>query len=219
MLKTTFYAKKALAIISLGIVFSCGQEKSNSTTLDETSMVPLADSAVSIVDSIDSASVPKKNTIEESTISYEEAERANTSHAWKRFLEQNPDHPNKKEISEKIIRLEVDEILGDHQTGQMPSFDNYDTKHSSTSTVKITNDTGCELTVRYSGVEAKILHIPDGDTQTIALKSGDYRIAASACGENYAGSEDLHGGYESTFYISREYDYDHSTKRRKRKKR
>lgn len=213
MSKTTFYAKKALAIISLGIVFSCSQEKSNSTTLDETFTVPVADSAVSIVDStasvIDSAYVPEKNTIEESTTSYEQAERENTSYAWKRFLEQNPDHPNKKEISEKIIRLEVDEILGDHQTGQMPSFDNYGTKRSSTSTVKITNDTGCELTVRYSGVEARILHIPDGDTQTIVLKSGDYRIAASACGANYAGSEDLHGDYGSTFYfyISKRYGY------------
>lgn len=72
MSKTTFYAKKALAIISLGIVFSCSQEKSNSTTLDETFTVPVADSAVSIVDStasvIDSAYVPEKNTIEESTM-------------------------------------------------------------------------------------------------------------------------------------------------------
>lgn len=213
MFKASFYAKKALVIISLGIVFSCSEEKNNSTILDETSMVPIVDSAMAIVDStasvIDSAYVPEKNTIEESTISYEKAERENTSYAWKRFLDENPDHPNKKEISEKIIRLEVDEIFGDHQTGQMPSFDNYGTKRSSTSTVKITNDTGCELTVRYSGVEARILHIPDGDTQTIVLKSGDYRIAASACGANYAGSEDLHGDYGSTFYfyISKRYGY------------
>lgn len=214
MFKITIYAKKVLTFISLGFFFSCFQEKKNDFKSDEAFIDPysgtdsvavIADSAAVIVDS--TAYVSEANTIEESTTSYEQAEIENTSYAWKRFLEQNPNHPNKKEISEKIIRLEVDEILGDHQTGQMPSFDNYSTKHSSTSTVKITNNTGCELTVRYSGVEARILHIPDGDTQTIVLKSGDYRIAASACGANYAGSENLHGDYGSTFYISRHYGY------------
>lgn len=215
MFKTIFYVKKALVIILLGIVFSCSKEKSNNSTLDET--LTVADSAVMVADSAASVidlplpdtvtNISEEKPIEKPIISYEQAERENTSNAWKRFLEENPNHPNKKEISEKIIRLEVDEILRDHQTGQMPSFDNYGAKRSSTSTVKITNDTGCELTVRYSGVEARILHIPNGDTRTIVLKSGDYRIAASACGANYAGSEDLHGDYGSTFYISRRYGY------------
>ncbi|VDH05177.1 DUF6759 domain-containing protein [Bergeyella zoohelcum] len=209
MFKTVFYAKKGLAIISLGIAFSCNQEKSNNLISEETAdfVSVVVDSAVS--PSIDlSVSDSMTYVSEEEPITpYEKAERENTSYAWKRFLEENPNHPNKKEISEKIIRLEVDEILADNQTGQMPSFDNYSTKHSSTSTVEIKNDTGCELTVRYSGVEAKILHIPNGNTQTIILKSGSYKIAASACGKNYAGDEDLHGNYGSTFYISRRYGY------------
>jgi hypothetical protein len=58
---------------------------------------------------------------------YEDATNSNSSYAWKRFLDEYPDHPNKSSIKEKVIRLEVDEILGDRETGRMPSFDNYST--------------------------------------------------------------------------------------------
>lgn len=134
---------------------------------------------------------------------YDDALSSNSSYAWKRFLDEYPDHPNKSSIKEKIIRLEVDEILGDRETGRMPSFDNYSTSYSSNSSVEITNNTGCNLTVRYSGVEAKMIEIPSGVTRTVYLSSGTYKIAASACGANYAGTESLHGSYGSTFYISR----------------
>lgn len=134
---------------------------------------------------------------------YDDALSSNSSYAWKRFLDEYPDHPNKSSIKEKIIRLEVDEILGDRETGRMPSFDNYSTSYSSNSSVEITNNTGCNLTVRYSGVEAKMIEIPSGGTRTVYLSSGTYKIAASACGANYAGTESLSGSYGSTFYISR----------------
>lgn len=132
---------------------------------------------------------------------YDDALSSNSSYAWKRFLDEYPDHPNKSSIKEKIIRLEVDEILGDGETGRMPSFDNYSTSYSSNSSVEITNNTGCNLTVRYSGVEAKMIEIPSGGTRTVYLSSGTYKIAASACGANYAGTENLSGSYGSTFYI------------------
>lgn len=132
---------------------------------------------------------------------YEDATNSNSSYAWKRFLEDYPEHSNRSSITEKIIRLEVDEILGDRETGRMPSFDNYSTSYSSNSSVEITNNTGCPLTVRYSGVEAKMIEIPQGGTRSVYLSSGTYKIAASACGANYAGTESLQGNYGSTFYI------------------
>ena len=134
---------------------------------------------------------------------YDDASSSNSSYAWKRFLDEYPDHPNKSSINEKIIRLEVDEILGDRETGRMPSFNSYSSSYSSNSSVEITNNTGCSLTVRYSGVEAKMIEIPSGSTRTVYLSSGTYKIAASACGANYAGTESLSGSYGSTFYISR----------------
>ncbi len=55
---------------------------------------------------------------------------------------------------------------------------------------------------RYSGPDVKMVTISAGSSQTVYLSSGSYRVAASACGSNYGGSEDLHGKYGSSFYIS-----------------
>jgi hypothetical protein len=134
--------------------------------------------------------------------SYDEALSSNSSLAWKNFLDKYPEHPNKKSINEMIIRREVDEISGNSQTGSIPSFDNYSSSNSLISSVEITNDTGCDLIVRYSGVDAKMIEISAGRTKRVNLSSGSYKITASACGANYAGTENLHGSYGSTFYIS-----------------
>lgn len=136
-------------------------------------------------------------------MAFSNAESTNSSNAWKMFLNDYPEDPRARSIKEKIIRLEVDEIVSDSRTGRMPSMNNLGTDFSSSSTVEITNDTGCELTVRYSGPDARMIEIPVGVTRSIRLSSGDYKIAASACGANYAGTESLHGSYSSTFYITR----------------
>lgn len=132
---------------------------------------------------------------------YTEAESGGTSYGWKKFLEEYPDHPKASAIERKIIQLEVDEIMGDSETGEMPSFESNGGGSSSGSDVQITNNTGCELTVRYSGSDVKMINIPVGSTRTVRLSSGSYRIAASACGANYAGTESLHGSYSSSFSI------------------
>lgn len=133
---------------------------------------------------------------------YDAALSQNTSYGWKKFLEDYPNHDEAAAIRKKIIRLEVDEISGDRETGRIPTFSQYNSTYSSNSSVSITNNTGCELTVRYSGPDAEIVTIPSGGTRTVYLSSGSYKIAASACGANYAGTESLHGEYGSTFYIT-----------------
>lgn len=133
---------------------------------------------------------------------YESAEQRNSSSAWKEFLSEYPNHNEASNIKKKIIKLEVDEIYGDSETGKMPSFEQYNYGNSSTSTVKITNNTGCDLVVRYSGTEIEMITIPEGSTRSVSLSSGNYRVAATACGHNYAGSENLAGDYSSRFYIS-----------------
>ena len=134
---------------------------------------------------------------------YEAAKQQNTASAWKIFLEQYPNHVEAEAIRKKIIRLEVSEIMGDRETGQIPSFDRFNTSFSSNSSVEITNNTGCELTVRYSGPDVEMVAIPSGATRTVYLSSGSYRIAATACGANYAGTETLQGQYGSRYYITR----------------
>ena len=133
---------------------------------------------------------------------YESAEQHNSSSAWKEFLFEYPNHNEASNIKKKIIKLEVDEIYGDSETGKMPSFEQYNYGNSTSSTVKITNNTGCDLVVRYSGTEIEMITIPEGSTRSVSLSSGNYRVAATACGHNYAGSENLTGDYTSTFYIS-----------------
>jgi outer membrane protein assembly factor BamD (BamD/ComL family) len=133
---------------------------------------------------------------------YDNATTQNTSSAWKKFLENYPNHPQASAIKKKIIQLEVDEILGNSKTGEMPASQQYGSGHSSNSTVEIKNDTGCELTVRYSGPDVKMVTISAGSSQTVYLSSGSYKVAASACGSNYGGTEDLHGKYGSSFYIT-----------------
>jgi hypothetical protein len=132
---------------------------------------------------------------------YDAASNQNTSYSWKKFLEDYPNHDEASVIRKRIIRLEVDEISGDRETGQMPTFNQYGSSYSSNSSVQITNNTGCELTVRYSGPDVEMIIIPEGGTRSVYLSSGNYKIAASACGANYAGTDSLHGEYGSTFYI------------------
>lgn len=133
---------------------------------------------------------------------YESALSQNTSSDWKTFLTNYPDHADAAEIKRRIIQLEVDEILGYKETGKMPTFNEYQSNYSSNSVVEIKNNTRCELTVRYSGPDVKMIVIPEGESQSVYLSSGDYKIVATACGTNYAGIENLHGSYGSTFYIT-----------------
>lgn len=133
---------------------------------------------------------------------YENAQKINSSRVWTRFLEEYPNHPQSNSIRKKIIDLEVDEIFGDRSTGRLPSFDRIGGGYSSISSISIKNDTGCELIVRYSGAETMMIEIPVGGKRNISLSSGSYRIAASACGANYAGTEQLFGEYSSSYYIS-----------------
>ena len=133
---------------------------------------------------------------------YDFASSQNSSYSWKSFLNEYPDHIEASVIKKRIISLEVDEISGERETGKMPSFNQYSSEYSSSSTVWITNNTGCELTVRYSGPDIEMIIIPEGGERSMSLSSGIYKIAASACGSNYAGSESLQGEYGSTFYIS-----------------
>lgn len=135
---------------------------------------------------------------------YDAAVKENSSAAWKQFISNYPDHSELTSIKDKIIRLEVDEISRSSNTGELPSFNSAGSSSltQTSSTVSITNNTGCDLDVRYSGPDATLITIPSASTRTVYLNSGNYKIAASACGMNYAGVENLYGSYNSTFYIS-----------------
>jgi len=136
---------------------------------------------------------------------YKRAKAINTSSQWKMFLVSYPNHPEKYAIESKIIDLEVNEILGDRNTGKLPSFNQTSYGNSYSSNVTIKNDTGYELVVRYSGASTRKIVIPRQGSKTTTLTSGTYKIAATANGLHYAGREQLNGNYTSSYYISRSY--------------
>jgi hypothetical protein len=126
---------------------------------------------------------------------------------YQRFVARFPAHPQRKWIDKRIIDLEVKEIAAG-KYGEMPrsqplSFG------GTTAEVKVDNQTGYELTVRYSGPDSKKLVIPKGATGTVSLPPGDYQTAASVTAahvRNYYGKDSMRGGqYSARFYIETGY--------------
>lgn len=133
---------------------------------------------------------------------YENALTTTSSYTLEEFISKYPNHKSVKSFRKKLIDLEVNEIYGDRNTGQLPSFDRNSSSNSSYSVIEIENDTQCNLVVRYSGADTKMIEIPAGAIRSISMLSGTYRIAASACGSNYAGTENLQGSYSTKYYIT-----------------
>ncbi len=133
---------------------------------------------------------------------YETALKTNSSSVLHDFIAKYPNNRSVGSFKKKIIELEIDEIFGASNTGHLPTFERNGYGSSATSSLEIENGTGCQLTVRYSGNDVRMIQIPAGATRSVSLSSGNYRIAASACGANYAGTESLQGSYSSRYYIS-----------------
>lgn len=194
--------KKLLFLIALCIM-SC---KQNNYEYDDS---PTDTSAVSVNEFvIDSTALPTTEIVEELPVrelTYEEAMATLSIYELKDFIKKNPNHENIDNLKSKLIDLEVNLIMNDEKTGKMPISDKISNSNSSSSEVSIKNDTSCELEVRYSGKNSKMISIPAGQSASISLRSGNYRVTASACGENYAGIENLSGNYSSSYYISTTY--------------
>lgn len=165
----------------------------------------VADSTVAIVTQTEKVSPETSLTTDSSNIyvpiTLEEASEMNSVIGWRKFLSDNPDYPNKKEIEEKIIRAEVYEISKNKETGSMPQSEKLRDGNQAQSAITIENNTSCELVLRYSGPDALREIIPSNTQRKIIIGSGKYQVAATACGHNYAGVEVLSGDYEVVYYI------------------
>ena len=204
-----------MKIIIILITLSLLSCKENDYNYDES----VIDSTVVEVEEayVDSSAVAAEETYTDSSavevieelpvreMTYEEVIETTSIYDLKDFIKKNPNHNNIKKLKERLIDLEVDEILNDRNTGKMPTSDKISESYSSISEVSIKNDTSCELEVRYSGNDSKMISIPAHQSASITLKSGYYRVAASACGSNYAGNENLSGNYSSSYYIVTSY--------------
>lgn len=200
--------KKYLVVITLITFLSCKENLEN-YEFDESAVV--VDSSFQEEDNsiyIDSTAVPafEDDYIETpKELSYEEAIVTNSIFDLKEYINKNPSHENIDLLNKRLIDLEVEKIYNDKNTGKMPSSEKIGSYNSTTSTVSISNDTSCELIIRYSGIDSKMISIPANQNRSLSIQSGSYRITASACGYNYAGSESLSGDYSSKYYISTSY--------------
>jgi len=126
--------------------------------------------------------------------------------AYREHLRLYPDSPYRAEVEKRIIDLEVAEIMANNPGALPPStLVAPANAYGSTAEISIQNNTGYELTVRYSGNESRRIIIPVNGSQTIQLQSGSYKVAASVDAvrvRNYAGTENIQPArYQNQFYI------------------
>ena len=191
-----------MKIIILLLVICCYSCKENKYEYDDTIAV---DTVAVVVDeyAVDSVAIASE-IIEEpiKELTFEEVMQTTSLYDLENYIEKNPNHENIEKLKARLIDLEVDQIFRDERTGKMPTSDKIGESNSGTSEVSIKNDTSCELIVRYSGIDSRMISIPENQSRSISIKSGDYRVTATACGESYSSSEDLSGSYSASYYIS-----------------
>ena len=131
-----------------------------------------------------------------------EAQKTNSIYSWKAFLEEYPDYKGKAQVERNIIKLEIDNIFSDTRTGKLPATNRTGNYSTSSSSITINNSTSYPLILRYYGPSVLKVTIPAYGNKSMTLSSGSYKVAATAGGLNYAGTEYLSGSYESKYYIS-----------------
>lgn len=130
----------------------------------------------------------------------------NTIESYKGYLLRHPNGRHSADARKRLIDLEVAQIArGDH--GVLPKSNPVRAYGGLYADVRITNETGYQLTVRYSGPSSDMAIIERGASASIRLTSGNYKVAASVNASNvrnYYGTEDLRGGeYEIRFFIQK----------------
>jgi len=152
--------------------------------------------------------------IDKLTIQEEEAWNTDEK-AWFKAIQDNnynkylSYHPYGKHAieAEKIV---VDEEVKRIMSGQYSSLPDMqssanDFENQVVSSISVSNNTSFNLTVYYSGSESKRVKLASGQSTTITLRNGNYKIAASVDApnvRNYAGIQHLSGdNYKVNYHI------------------
>jgi hypothetical protein len=126
---------------------------------------------------------------------------------YRRFAKRFPAHPEHAWIQKRIIDLEVDAIASG-QHGELPRAQRVKSD-GVVAELRVENETGYELTVRYSGPDSSKVVIQPRDSATVTLPPGEYRVAASVSAPNvnhYYGRDTLVGGRYSSKFVIRSQD-------------
>ncbi len=124
---------------------------------------------------------------------------------YQRFVASHPKHKDTPSMQKRIIDLEVAAIAaGDH--GALPKAEATGQSRGARTIIALKNDTGYELTVRFSGTESTKVVLAQRTAQSVDLPNGTFKVAASVDAShvaNYYGTDVYKGGvYDLSFYIS-----------------
>lgn len=131
------------------------------------------------------------------------AVKNNTIDFYNKFIEKYPSSNHVAQAEKRIIDLEVNNVFSSSYD-ELPSMNRSGYSNSSTSTIRVYNNTSYTLTVMYSGKESKKVVISPQGKVYVTLPNGIYKCVASISGNarNHAGTENLDGGsYEVEYYI------------------
>lgn len=136
---------------------------------------------------------------------WDTATKENSISAYQKYKTLYPNGKHYDLAEKKLIDLEVENVYaGDY--GTLPAMDKTGYGGGPTSYITVKNRTSYTLTLLYSGIDSKRLVISAGQTSSLRLKNGSYKVAASVSAynvRNYAGKEYLNGGsYDVEYYIS-----------------
>lgn len=144
----------------------------------------------------------KQLKIENEQTEYDNAINRESSSLWKEFLNDYPERTDIDDIKRKIIKAEISEIKNQEGTLDLPASSSIGTGSGSNSSIMINNNTEYVLTVRYSGPTITSVDIPSHGVRSVSLRNGVYDVAATAGSTSCAGSENMDGSYEVTYYIT-----------------
>lgn len=136
---------------------------------------------------------------------WERATSLDNIDGYVKYMAMYPNGEHRPQASTRLIDLEVEDALA-HPHENLPGFERVEANDESpTSTIIIKNNTAYPLTVMYSGPDSKSVVISSGNTGTVTVENGRYKIAASVPARNvrpYAGLEFLEGGtYKVGFWV------------------
>lgn len=139
-------------------------------------------------------------------LAWKTANEIGTYESYQKYIQLYPNGAHKSKANKMLIDYEVArDFSGKH--GTMPAMEKTSYGSGTFSTVTVTNQTAYVMTLLYSGEkESERLVIYGGDTKSVRLPNGNYRISARVNASNvipYVGSETLSGGdYSASYYIS-----------------
>lgn len=139
------------------------------------------------------------------TAAWKTAKTDNTPFQYKKYMERYPTGKHYKDAKRRYIELS---IANDSQAphNELPTMEQTSYGNGNITIISISNNTSYDLTVMYSGIDHEYVSMSAGETKSVRLSNGTYKISARVSSSNVRpcyGVENVSGGsYSVSYYIS-----------------